>query len=179
MSRSNDEWLQFYQNNQPATMQSWSGDAATVVTATNTGVSNQLSRVTRPTNTNNRRRSRASRKTPTTLLNTDTTNFRAMVQQFTGGGNGGAAPLPSHSSSSVTATHQSLNTYSTISSNINDDGVASTSSLLPHDGHNVQFRQPHSRQPYFTMTVDDGGSSTAYDGDHQNLGYGQRGSYNW
>ncbi|XP_051152043.1 VQ motif-containing protein 22-like [Andrographis paniculata] len=32
-----------------------------------------------------RRRSRASRRTPTTLLNTDATNFRAMVQQFTGG----------------------------------------------------------------------------------------------
>ncbi|XP_039031349.1 VQ motif-containing protein 22-like [Hibiscus syriacus] len=31
-----------------------------------------------------RRRSRASRRTPTTLFNTDTTNFRAMVQQFTG-----------------------------------------------------------------------------------------------
>ncbi|KVH89645.1 VQ-like protein [Cynara cardunculus var. scolymus] len=163
---------------------SWSGDAAPVVTATNTGVSNQLSRVTRPTNTNNRRRSRASRKTPTTLLNTDTSNFRAMVQQFTGGGNVGAAPLPSHDhSSSVTATHHSLNTYSTTSSNIND-GVASSSpvgGLFPHDGRNVQYRQQHSRQPYFTMTVDDGGSSTGYDGDDQNLGYGQRGpySYNW
>ncbi|KAK6157054.1 hypothetical protein DH2020_011302 [Rehmannia glutinosa] len=32
-----------------------------------------------------RRRSRASRRTPTTLLNTDATNFRAMVQRFTGG----------------------------------------------------------------------------------------------
>ncbi|KAF8411285.1 hypothetical protein HHK36_003832 [Tetracentron sinense] len=32
-----------------------------------------------------RKRTRASRKTPTTLLNTDPTNFRAMVQQFTGG----------------------------------------------------------------------------------------------
>ncbi|XP_037446565.1 neurogenic locus Notch protein-like [Triticum dicoccoides] len=31
-----------------------------------------------------RRRSRASRRAPVTLLNTDTTNFRAMVQQFTG-----------------------------------------------------------------------------------------------
>ncbi|KAK4437429.1 VQ motif-containing protein 22 [Sesamum alatum] len=31
-----------------------------------------------------RRRARASRRTPTTLLNTDTANFRAMVQQFTG-----------------------------------------------------------------------------------------------
>ncbi|CAO2831161.1 unnamed protein product [Amaranthus hypochondriacus] len=32
-----------------------------------------------------RKRTRASRRTPTTLLNTDTSNFRAMVQQFTGG----------------------------------------------------------------------------------------------
>uniref|UniRef100_A0A5B7BGG1 Putative VQ motif-containing protein n=1 Tax=Davidia involucrata TaxID=16924 RepID=A0A5B7BGG1_DAVIN len=31
-----------------------------------------------------RRRSRASRRTPTTLLNADTSNFRALVQQFTG-----------------------------------------------------------------------------------------------
>ncbi|KAF8412669.1 hypothetical protein HHK36_000637 [Tetracentron sinense] len=42
---------------------------------------NPEGRVSKPT----RRRSRASRRTPTTLLNTDTTNFRAMVQQFTGG----------------------------------------------------------------------------------------------
>lgn len=38
-----------------------------------------------------RRRTRASRRTPTTLLNTDTSNFRAMVQQFTGGP---SAPFP-------------------------------------------------------------------------------------
>jgi hypothetical protein len=31
-----------------------------------------------------KKRSRASRKVPTTLLNTDTSNFRAMVQRFTG-----------------------------------------------------------------------------------------------
>lgn len=39
------------------------------------------SRVSKPA----RKRTRASRRTPTTLLNTDTANFRAMVQQFTGG----------------------------------------------------------------------------------------------
>ncbi|KAL9245931.1 hypothetical protein vseg_019526 [Gypsophila vaccaria] len=39
-----------------------------------------------------RRRTRASRRTPTTLLNTDTTNFRAMVQQFTGGPGSGSCP---------------------------------------------------------------------------------------
>ncbi|VVA27833.1 PREDICTED: VQ [Prunus dulcis] len=44
-----------------------------------------------------RKRSRASRRTPTTLLNTDTTNFRAMVQQFTGGPN--TASFPSGGSS--------------------------------------------------------------------------------
>ncbi|GAB2231628.1 hypothetical protein Drorol1_Dr00010637 [Drosera rotundifolia] len=32
-----------------------------------------------------RRRAKASRKAPTTLLKTDPSNFRAMVQQFTGG----------------------------------------------------------------------------------------------
>ncbi|XP_074560023.1 uncharacterized protein LOC141816089 [Curcuma longa] len=31
-----------------------------------------------------RRRTRASRRAPTTMLNTDTANFRSMVQQFTG-----------------------------------------------------------------------------------------------
>ncbi|KAK1326112.1 hypothetical protein QJS10_CPA01g00812 [Acorus calamus] len=37
-----------------------------------------------------RRRSRASRKPPTTLLNTDPLNFRAMVQRFTGVPSGGS-----------------------------------------------------------------------------------------
>ncbi|XP_047974857.1 VQ motif-containing protein 22-like [Salvia hispanica] len=44
-----------------------------------------------------RRRSRASRRTPTTLLNTDTTNFRAMVQQFTGS----PAAAPGHLASAA------------------------------------------------------------------------------
>jgi len=34
--------------------------------------------------TQGRKRSRASRRAPTTLLKTDTSNFRAMVQRFTG-----------------------------------------------------------------------------------------------
>ncbi|KAJ4982130.1 hypothetical protein NE237_032967 [Protea cynaroides] len=63
-----------------------------VITPARTGIStgssstsstvqlNPEGRVAKP----NRRRSRASRRSPTTLLNTDTTNFRAMVEQFTG-----------------------------------------------------------------------------------------------
>ncbi|XP_020234334.1 VQ motif-containing protein 22 [Cajanus cajan] len=74
---SND-WFNFYQQGFPAPS---SVSEATAVTTT--AVPAQLSpegRVSKPM----RRRSRASRRTPTTLLNTDTTNFRAMVQQFTG-----------------------------------------------------------------------------------------------
>ncbi|XP_016459249.1 uncharacterized protein LOC107782827 [Nicotiana tabacum] len=40
--------------------------------------------VTQPAVRNPKKRSRASRRAPTTVLTTDTTNFRAMVQEFTG-----------------------------------------------------------------------------------------------
>lgn len=91
------DWSQFYQNlsNQEipsrVRMVSSEGAEATVVSTTimssspvGSGPSGHLSpegRVGKPA----RRRSRASRRTPTTLFNTDATNFRAMVQQFTGG----------------------------------------------------------------------------------------------
>lgn len=60
------------------------------------------------TNTNSiskpRRRSRASRKAPTTLLNASTANFRDLVQQFTGFQAAGAAlPLGSHKGRSTSA----------------------------------------------------------------------------
>lgn len=82
-----NEWSQFYNNNQ--TFFTTSTTASTAVTTTTAGdttsidsrLSPETGRVTKPT----RRRSRASRRTPTTLLNTDTSNFRAMVQQYTGG----------------------------------------------------------------------------------------------
>ncbi|KAK4747121.1 hypothetical protein SAY87_026158 [Trapa incisa] len=53
--------------------------ATNTTTATNGGsTSSNLSA------RNPKKRSRASRRAPTTVLNTDTTNFRAMVQEFTG-----------------------------------------------------------------------------------------------
>ena len=87
-----ENWLQFYQQQNLSTSQM---SDSTIVTTTvtsnspigsgnssaNTGHLSPEGRVSKPI----RRRSRASRRTPTTLLNTDTTNFRAMVQQFTGG----------------------------------------------------------------------------------------------
>lgn len=94
MSNPND-WLQFYHQNLPnQTLTPSFSESTTVTTTTATAAATMNSspptsstnlgpdgRVSKPT----RRRSRASRRNPTTLLNTDTTNFRAMVQQFTGG----------------------------------------------------------------------------------------------
>ncbi|QCD78948.1 uncharacterized protein LOC114187074 [Vigna unguiculata] len=102
MSGPND-WLQFYNQNPAPSIPDFTvtttSTAATVPTTsdfpnTSPSTSTHLGpegRVGKPT----RRRSRASRRTPTTLLNTDTTNFRAMVQQFTGGPNAPFAPSPS------------------------------------------------------------------------------------
>ncbi|KAL0908572.1 hypothetical protein M5K25_023074 [Dendrobium thyrsiflorum] len=54
-----------------------------------------------PTRTS-KKRSRASRRAPTTVLTTDTSNFRAMVQEFTG------IPSPPFSSSSSSSSSSSL-----------------------------------------------------------------------
>ncbi|TKY57541.1 VQ motif-containing protein 22 [Spatholobus suberectus] len=91
-----NDWLHFYQQSFPGEVIPSSVSDATTVTTT--AMPAQLSpegRVSKPI----RRRSRASRRTPTTLLNTDTTNFRAMVQQFTGAPSApdhlfGSRPLP-------------------------------------------------------------------------------------
>ncbi|KAG8069914.1 hypothetical protein GUJ93_ZPchr0006g41568 [Zizania palustris] len=69
-----------------------SGGSPTRVAAQQPGI--EGGRVGKPA----RRRSRASRRAPVTLLNTDTSNFRAMVQQFTGipsgpYGGGGGGPV--------------------------------------------------------------------------------------
>lgn len=59
---------------------------------------------------NPKKRSRASRRAPTTVLTTDTSNFRAMVQEFTG------IPAPPFSSSSFPRTRLDLFTSPTPSS---------------------------------------------------------------
>ncbi|CAH8316879.1 unnamed protein product [Eruca vesicaria subsp. sativa] len=89
MANPNNEWSQFYNNQTffPTT----STTTTTTATSADSPVNPESRRVSKPT----RRRSRASRRTPTTLLNTDTTNFRAMVQQFTGGPSAMAFGSPS------------------------------------------------------------------------------------
>lgn len=108
MSNPTDQWMQFYNPNfsgsqgaaattPPTLFADRVSDATVVTTAATTQLGSGSSSPTAAAGTNRlspeggrvskpvRRRSRASRRTPTTLLNTDTTNFRAMVQQFTGG----------------------------------------------------------------------------------------------
>ncbi|KAK7412989.1 hypothetical protein VNO78_04794 [Psophocarpus tetragonolobus] len=97
MTATPDQWMQLYQQ-QPLMDDGHAhalpphSDASTVMTPSPTptlpssesnSILSQLSpkgNVSKPI----RRRSRASKRTPTTLLNANTTNFRALVQQFTG-----------------------------------------------------------------------------------------------
>ncbi|XP_057753929.1 uncharacterized protein LOC130973440 [Arachis stenosperma] len=84
-SATNDhnQWKQFYNQHQTHQMTAAVAATTTMVAASSSSesiLSPKGSGVTKPI----RRRSRASKKTPTTLLNANTTNFRALVQQFTG-----------------------------------------------------------------------------------------------
>ncbi|MQM17154.1 hypothetical protein Taro_050121 [Colocasia esculenta] len=100
-SGQSDQWAQYYQRNTPGGSSGGPVFArdppmteSTVVTTTATsaassaaggaGGGDRAQPVSEGRVGKARRRSRASRKAPTTVLNTDTTNFRAMVQQFTG-----------------------------------------------------------------------------------------------
>ncbi|CAA2935776.1 Hypothetical predicted protein [Olea europaea subsp. europaea] len=104
MSKSSD-WISYHQpqTNSYATFNDTVSDA-TIVTTTTTPTSFDVTGTSIQSNLGPeggiskplRKRSRASRRTPTTLLNTDTSNFRALVQRFTGcpsapmaGGGGG------------------------------------------------------------------------------------------
>lgn len=84
MSSPISDWVQLYQRNlsgQAQTKPAATDTTTTRSTSASSGLIPEAGRVSKPV----RKRSRASRRTPTTLLNTDTANFRAMVQQFTGG----------------------------------------------------------------------------------------------
>ncbi|XP_068653980.1 VQ motif-containing protein 22-like [Aristolochia californica] len=88
------DWTQFYHlspGQVVAPSSSVAAESVVVTTTTATATANpslgsggSYSHIEGRVGKSARRRSRASRRAPTTLLNTDTTNFRAMVQQFTG-----------------------------------------------------------------------------------------------
>lgn len=168
MSESNEttpltpDWAQFYQQNVQPQHAIFSGATdrvsyATAVVAaaaspsapssahrqpaatTSSGLSPELGRVAKPV----RRRSRASRRTPTTVFNTDASNFRAMVQQFTGGGLTGLPPPPPHPLPSpfsiASGTGLGMGFAQQHLENLN---------VPPRAGYNMQFEQVQSQQPY-------------------------------
>ncbi|KAL1555459.1 VQ motif-containing protein 22-like [Salvia divinorum] len=86
MSNPSDWLFQPYQNDfSQISQNTHTSPSPTTTFSSSAARANNLSpeegRVAKPV----RRRSRASRRTPTTLLNADAANFRAMVQHFTGG----------------------------------------------------------------------------------------------
>ncbi|KAJ6921741.1 VQ motif-containing protein 22-like [Populus alba x Populus x berolinensis] len=155
MSDNPTDWSQFYQHNLSNQVlpplrpmfRDRAADSTTVTTTTiNTssvqnpmGSSNSSSsagrhlspegRVAKPV----RKRSRASRRTPTTLLNTDTTNFRAMVQQFTGGP---SAPFASGSQINATNFGFALGAYRQ-AHHVNQPSPV----MMPPAGYNLQYQQ--------------------------------------
>nr|KYP62336.1 hypothetical protein KK1_016868 [Cajanus cajan] len=101
MTATTDQWMQFYQqplmdghdhDHDHALAPNKEGffDATLITTSTmpssESNSNSMMSQLTPKGNVSKpiRRRSRASKRTPTTLLNANTTNFRALVQQFTG-----------------------------------------------------------------------------------------------
>ncbi|XP_059276896.1 VQ motif-containing protein 22-like [Lycium ferocissimum] len=84
------DWVHIYQHTlsrsppppppPPSTTVSGGGTTTPTTSFSTSPSHGPLGRGSRPI----RRRSRASRRNPTTVFNTDTRNFRAMVQQFTG-----------------------------------------------------------------------------------------------
>lgn len=86
-----------------------------------------------------RRRSRASRRAPVTLLNTDTTNFRAMVQQFTGIPAGPYGPAGSGPGGPVISFGAGAGEYGASSLPVRP---SPTSAVMSFDHHQLQHRAP-------------------------------------
>ncbi|CAJ1938075.1 unnamed protein product [Sphenostylis stenocarpa] len=102
---------------------------------------------------NPKKRSRASRRAPTTVLTTDTTNFRAMVQEFTG------IPAPSFGSSPFPRTRLDLFASATtpiLRSNVNInplDPPTPPPYLLRPFAQKLHLRSLHSFPPSFANTL--------------------------
>ncbi|OVA14181.1 VQ [Macleaya cordata] len=102
---------------------------------------------------NPKKRSRASRRAPTTVLTTDTSNFRAMVQEFTG------IPAPPFSASTFPRTRLDLfNTSST---------VRSGSHLLDHPSPPSYLLRPFAQKlnppPFLSSSSFSSSSSSIID----------------
>ncbi|XP_030550627.1 VQ motif-containing protein 22 [Rhodamnia argentea] len=91
-NNGSEEWVQYYQQSvdpqaefvDSTIVTSMSSSNSTDQNPANPGCNNNSNSIIKSQSKPTRRRSRASKKTPTTILNANTTNFRALVQQFTG-----------------------------------------------------------------------------------------------
>ncbi|XP_020113763.1 mucin-5AC-like [Ananas comosus] len=83
-----------------------------------------------------RKRTRASRRAPTTVLTTDTTNFRAMVQEFTG------IPSPPFAAAAAAATTLQYRSSARFGGHLFSGGGASSSSAAAAADPAAQPQQP-------------------------------------
>ncbi|KAL2343042.1 hypothetical protein Fmac_004327 [Flemingia macrophylla] len=105
-------------------------------------ISNNTNNVVR----NPKKRSRASRRAPTTVLTTDTTNFRAMVQEFTG------IPAPPFTSPTFPRTRLDLFASPTLRSNAFDSPTPPPYLLRPF-AQKLQLRGLHPFPPSYSNTL--------------------------
>ncbi|KAL0289319.1 UNVERIFIED_CONTAM: VQ motif-containing protein 22 [Sesamum angustifolium] len=147
MSNPSD-WMQLFQNNftninpieipQSTTTTTVATTAGAAITSRNDhDLTPNQGRVSKPV----RKRSRASRRTPTTLLNTDTTNFRAMVQQFTGG--------PAATSIVRPQLPVAIGTFS-----VTQHVASTTAAVAPAGRFQVQYPNQMQQQHMFMLSSD-------------------------
>ena len=96
---STDQWIQQYPNNTP--MAPSGGESSEPATPIPVHKDSSYGTTGQSGGKPIRRRSRASKKTPTTLLNASPTDFRALVQRFTGCDSGANVGLGSGSGSAA------------------------------------------------------------------------------
>ncbi|GKV18007.1 hypothetical protein SLEP1_g28444 [Rubroshorea leprosula] len=129
------EWKQFYEQGAFDGVGAASFPDATRVTASLMTSDGNLSPGSSSPVNSKRRRSRASKRAPTTLLNADTSNFRALVHQFTG------CPSRPLSQRGPVNLNFAVGNEERIQTNV------SSASTMPIFGTNYYFQHPNQPQP--------------------------------
>ncbi|TYH94618.1 hypothetical protein ES332_A12G051900v1 [Gossypium tomentosum] len=160
---TSSEWMQFYEQSMDEMSASsslgFSDVDATIVASSesnqlnlSSGRDDQLAKGSSPKPI--RRRARASKKTPTTLLNADASNFRALVQRFTG--------CPTTPPLSTNNRRGPINLNFALGSDQNQSGTAS--SVMPAAANDYYYPPSHQQHhaafnrdvPYTNENANDG-----------------------
>ncbi|XWS62337.1 hypothetical protein CRYUN_Cryun06bG0002500 [Craigia yunnanensis] len=145
---TSNEWMHFYEQTVDELSASSLGFSDATIVATSVSSGSNLSPSTSSLHSASdqltpkgssskpiRRRSRASKKTPTTLLNANVINFRALVQQFTGCP---STPL------SIGNRRGPINLNFALGSERNESGIAT--SIMSASGNDYFYQQSHEEQ---------------------------------